>query len=447
MKSDFKLLGDLGLNRIPNWKLGLHSAALLASVPVDFLRQEMANGNLPIIEPLPEFRRIRFVDLVNWFEVLPVPWPQKQLENYERFWRKTLVQCPEKELDRDYVRALTQHAFKLGNLVRKRCEICGRENAQAHHDDYSKPLEVRFLCGLHHRRFHLGLPYDYEPKYPARKNAFTQTLNNKAAVLSPLKVGTQLRQMTNHKIQIDNALTDGQVQVCRRRSQVTTKGDRLPNPVLWFGSDVYKDQTPATESPTRPPESLLISKADNKINRILAAHDEISLLGKKVLDKAIKLGGMLAEVREQIPHGEWLPWLEQNLPQIPDRTVQRYLQLWENRETIKEELQIRHDDGFAKLPTIQDALALIKKPKPAKRSTPPKGKRALRPLQTIEVDAVELHAAGGGDAVNLAPVTVVATPADVAVGTPDDPVEDQLSSELPRCCPTCGRPWLEGGSQ
>lgn len=39
-------------------------------------------------------------------------------------------------------------------LVRLPCEICGNEVAQAHHDDYSKPLDVRWLCTTHHAEWH-----------------------------------------------------------------------------------------------------------------------------------------------------------------------------------------------------------------------------------------------------------------------------------------------------
>jgi hypothetical protein len=161
------LLHQLGLNRIPDWILGSQRAAIFACVSLDFLREEMANGNLRIIEPLPKFRRIRFVDLVDWFEALPVPRPQRRLEHYEESWRQSWVRCSEQESERDYAHALTHHAFKLGILVREPCEICGRKDSEAHHDDYLKPLEVRFLCRPHHFRFHRGLPYDYEPKYRA----------------------------------------------------------------------------------------------------------------------------------------------------------------------------------------------------------------------------------------------------------------------------------------
>jgi ribosomal protein S27AE len=47
------------------------------------------------------------------------------------------------------------NALRAKTLVRKPCESCGKKKAQAHHDDYSKVLEVRWLCtrchGLEHR--------------------------------------------------------------------------------------------------------------------------------------------------------------------------------------------------------------------------------------------------------------------------------------------------------
>lgn len=39
-------------------------------------------------------------------------------------------------------------------LERKPCEACGAERAEAHHDDYSKPLSVRWLCKRHHAEHH-----------------------------------------------------------------------------------------------------------------------------------------------------------------------------------------------------------------------------------------------------------------------------------------------------
>ena len=47
-----------------------------------------------------------------------------------------------------------QYALYKGNLLRKPCEICNKKKTEAHHDDYTKPFKVRWLCRLHHAEFH-----------------------------------------------------------------------------------------------------------------------------------------------------------------------------------------------------------------------------------------------------------------------------------------------------
>lgn len=49
-------------------------------------------------------------------------------------------------------------AVKEGRLKRMPCEVCGNEKSHAHHHDYSKPLEVHWLCQAHHTEEHYGRP-------------------------------------------------------------------------------------------------------------------------------------------------------------------------------------------------------------------------------------------------------------------------------------------------
>ena len=55
---------------------------------------------------------------------------------------------------RAIVRGRVQNALKSGKLVRRPCEVCGDVRVQAHHDDYTKPLDVRWLCPKHHHEVH-----------------------------------------------------------------------------------------------------------------------------------------------------------------------------------------------------------------------------------------------------------------------------------------------------
>jgi len=47
-------------------------------------------------------------------------------------------------------RARLNSAVRSGKVVRLPCMVCGFPKAQAHHEDYSKPLDVIWLCGPCH---------------------------------------------------------------------------------------------------------------------------------------------------------------------------------------------------------------------------------------------------------------------------------------------------------
>jgi len=48
----------------------------------------------------------------------------------------------------------TSNAIRDGKLIKQPCEVCGVDKVEAHHDDYSKPLDVRWLCRKHHLEHH-----------------------------------------------------------------------------------------------------------------------------------------------------------------------------------------------------------------------------------------------------------------------------------------------------
>jgi hypothetical protein len=46
------------------------------------------------------------------------------------------------------------YAVKTGVLERGVCEVCGADNPEGHHANYSNPLRVRWLCRKHHNDLH-----------------------------------------------------------------------------------------------------------------------------------------------------------------------------------------------------------------------------------------------------------------------------------------------------
>src|SRR6185437_6890541 len=43
-------------------------------------------------------------------------------------------------------------AWERGEIKRQPCKVCGEPFASAHHEDYTKPLEVTWLCRFHYNR-------------------------------------------------------------------------------------------------------------------------------------------------------------------------------------------------------------------------------------------------------------------------------------------------------
>lgn len=51
-------------------------------------------------------------------------------------------------------RSVLNQAVKSGKVNRYPCTVCGNEDSHGHHEDYSKPLEVIWLCRKCHTEFH-----------------------------------------------------------------------------------------------------------------------------------------------------------------------------------------------------------------------------------------------------------------------------------------------------
>lgn len=64
-----------------------------------------------------------------------------------------------KRMAHTYVRL----AIMTGQLSKQPCEKCGAENAIAHHDNYTDPINVRWLCQSHHRQYHAKDVNGFQP--------------------------------------------------------------------------------------------------------------------------------------------------------------------------------------------------------------------------------------------------------------------------------------------
>ena len=84
--------------------------------------------------------------------------------NYQRK-RESIARHPKKHV----CRRRFEHGLKTGKIKRQPCFACGKLTVEAHHWDYTKPLDVFWLCRPHHVAAHNGrliLPLPSAPILP-----------------------------------------------------------------------------------------------------------------------------------------------------------------------------------------------------------------------------------------------------------------------------------------
>lgn len=93
-----------------------------------------------------------------------------KIMEYWREYRKT-HKADKRRRSKEYAKAHPEkikarytlnNALKRGELERKPCEICGKK-AEAHHDNYDKPLEVKWLCPKCHAEYHKSMGFTAKP--------------------------------------------------------------------------------------------------------------------------------------------------------------------------------------------------------------------------------------------------------------------------------------------
>lgn len=63
-------------------------------------------------------------------------------------------ELPEEAKRRAAARAKLHVYVKRGKVTKGVCSVCGEVKVEAHHEDYSKPLDVIWYCRKHHIRYH-----------------------------------------------------------------------------------------------------------------------------------------------------------------------------------------------------------------------------------------------------------------------------------------------------
>jgi len=116
----------------------------------------------------------------------------------------------------------------------------------------------------------------------------------------------------------------------------------------------------------QPMNKKLALVEETEIAEIKRKHESIFNATQTVLASAIEVGEWFLVQHERIEHGDWIPWLSKNFPEITTRTIQRYILLAKNKEFLETKFQIRPAESFLEWPSIRNALRETEasKPKP-----------------------------------------------------------------------------------
>jgi len=70
-----------------------------------------------------------------------------------REYRRTHNQNDEQR-KRSNCRSYANVYLNRGKIIKEPCENCGSSHSQMHHDNYDKPLEIRWFCRSCHLKLH-----------------------------------------------------------------------------------------------------------------------------------------------------------------------------------------------------------------------------------------------------------------------------------------------------
>jgi hypothetical protein len=90
----------------------------------------------------------------------------------------------------------------------------------------------------------------------------------------------------------------------------------------------------SAECEVLPPGKSQIDVINDAKTEILRLQGELFDAARTSLPKAIRIGELLVQIRQALPHGQWKRHLEENF-EFSDQTARNWMRLWERRDDSK----------------------------------------------------------------------------------------------------------------
>jgi len=98
--------------------------------------------------------RHRYVHIKKKVAVVKYSEFMKNHPEYKEKWIKYAKNYSLRYPQKRKCHTIVNNMITLGKFKRLPCIICGKVKSEAHHEDYSKPLEVIWYCRQHHKDYH-----------------------------------------------------------------------------------------------------------------------------------------------------------------------------------------------------------------------------------------------------------------------------------------------------
>ena len=74
--------------------------------------------------------------------------------------------------------------------------------------------------------------------------------------------------------------------------------------------------------------NLLFADEADKVRTI---HRELTGMGKTMIERMIEASEILTRIKQGLPHGAWMPWVEMHIAEVSHRTINRYMRTYSRR--------------------------------------------------------------------------------------------------------------------
>lgn len=137
-----------------------------ADKPLDefYAHSQMSDGRLNYCKPCVKVRvgihRETNLDVVRAYDRKRGLTPKRKakVREYQREnplpHRLANIAYIERYPQKNHARVTLNNAVRDGRVIKLPCEVCGDRKSQGHHENYSKPLDVIWLCAQHHGELH-----------------------------------------------------------------------------------------------------------------------------------------------------------------------------------------------------------------------------------------------------------------------------------------------------